>query len=71
MILIMEAKLNQIQDLILSLRAAKDPSEKPSLEEFENSVDGETKKEKENRKRDETAKLTIKNPSIQDDSITW
>ena len=57
--LTMETKLNELQDLILSLKAGKEPPEKPDLEDTLNSSDGETEEDKEKKKRDDEAKLTL------------
>ena len=37
--LTMETKLNELQDLMLSLKAGKDPPEKPALKDIQKSLE--------------------------------
>ena len=57
MSLTMETKFNELQNLILSLKVDNESSEKPALEDSQNSNDGETEEDKEKKKREEAAKL--------------
>ena len=57
MSLTMEAKFNELQNLILSLKPEKESLEKPALEDSQNSSGGDTEEDKEKKKRDEADKL--------------